>query len=522
MIEEGDTSLASAWTRKRANIEVKPDGSSETLILANHDMPTRPFVPDALSCCCFPAAAVASTTCQPVESPLQEAAVPLLPKPPKPQRTLAGVVADAWESCKRVLKAFGPGLMVCLADTDGACLVTAAESGVEERYKLLMLQLVLIPVLYMSQELTIRLALYRKQGLVGCVRSSIGFIPALLIAVPLILSCIAAFVTEIANVASAMRLLGVPSSVTAVLTCMSLLALALKGSYTAAERVGLVLGSLQIVFVLLMFAAQPSITEILEDAIQFPINDNEFANLVTANIGAVIMPWMLAYQQSACALERNSVDELEDHRFETQVGSVLTQGVMSAVLIMAAAVGKRSIKNIDDLAELCRQICGSVALGNAITLFAVIGACLVAAIVVMLCAAWVVEDMFRQDPDPTNADNLETPLPAQSVESIEYEQDMTVVERIQKRPAYFLGIIFSVVVALIIVVTFGDEQVGFLDVMSQILNGILMVPVVAVLWYLCVFHLPECPLEGSRQWVTAFLFLVCSVFSVVGVFQQGD
>jgi len=227
-------------------------------------------------------------------------------------------------------------------------------------------------------------------------------------------------------------------------------------------------------------------------------------------------------QQSACALERNSVDELEDHRFETQVGSVLTQGVMSAVLIMAAAVGKRSIKNIDDLAELCRQICGSVALGNAITLFAVIGACLVAAIVVMLCAAWVIEDMFRQDPDPTNADNLETPLPAQSVKSIEYEQDMTVVERIQKRPAYFLGIIFSVVVALIIVVTFGDEQVGFLDVMSQILNGILMVPVVAVLWYLCVFHLPECPLEGSRQWVTAFLFLVCSVFSVVGVFQQGD
>merc|ERR1719313_2639661 len=223
------TSPETAWTRQRATIEVKPAAGSADPVV-----------------------------------PLYGAAAPV------PQSSLAKAVADAKASCMRVLRAFGPGLMVCLADTDGACLVTAAESGTQERDKLLMLQLVLIPVLYMSQELTIRLALYRKQGLVGCVRSSIGFIPALLIAIPLIVSCIAAFVTEIANVASAMRLLGVPSSVTAGVACMALLGLALKGTYTEAERVGLILGSLQIVFFFLMFAAQPNVMYILEDAVQFP------------------------------------------------------------------------------------------------------------------------------------------------------------------------------------------------------------------------------------------------------------
>merc|ERR1719331_2708601 len=94
------------------------------------------------------------------------------------------------ETDKRYLKTFGPGLMVCLADTDGACLVTAAQSGAVERYKLLMLQIVLIPVLYIAQELTIRLALYRQKGLVGCVRSSIGYFPAVVIAVALIATCI--------------------------------------------------------------------------------------------------------------------------------------------------------------------------------------------------------------------------------------------------------------------------------------------------------------------------------------------
>ena len=185
-----------------------------------------------------------------------------------------------------------------------------------------------------------------------------------------------------------------------MVTCLALLGLAVKGSYSDAENVGLCLGSLQVVFFILMILSQPRMEEILEDAVQFPIREPAFGNLVTANIGAVIMPWMLAYQQSACALDGTPTHELQekldDHRFETKVGSVITQGVMSAVLVMAAAVTKRSIKNIDDLAALSRTICGSSVLGNAITLFAVVGASIVAAIVVMLCAAWVIEDMVSR------------------------------------------------------------------------------------------------------------------------------
>merc|ERR1719281_1743224 len=367
--------------------------------------------------------------------------------------------------------------MVCLADTDGACLVTAAQSGAQERYKLLMLQVVLIPVLYIAQELTIRLALYRQQGLVGCVRSSFGNIAALIIAVPLIVSCVTAFVTEVANIASAMKILGVPSSLTASVTCLGMLALALSGSYAKAEKIGLIVGSIQVVFFVLMFAARPSFMEILEDSVQFPISNGAFGNLVTANIGAVIMPWMLAYQQSACALERNSVDELQNHRFETKVGSFITQGVMSAVLIMAAAVGATEINNVEDLAQLCRKICGNVALGNAVTLSAVIGACIVAAIVVMLCAAWVIEDVAKLEQPP-----LDGPAPAN--EDFRPGQEETVMERVRARPSYFFGIIITISAALAVVAIGNNDDTGFLDVATQILNGLLMIPIVFVLWYL--------------------------------------
>merc|ERR1719388_212852 len=250
--------------------------------------------------------------------------------------------------------------------------------------------------------------------------------------------------------------------------------LALSGSYSRAEKIGLAVGSIQVVFF-------------------------------------VIMPWMLAYQQSACALERNSVDELQNHRFETKIGSFITQGVMSAVLIMAAAVGATNINNVEDLAAISRQICRNAALGNAITLAAVIGACIVAAIVVMLCAAWVIEETVR----------VESSAPLDGPAEIRPGSEATVMERVRARPAYYCGILITIATAVIVVAIGGNDNTGFLDVGTQILNGLLMIPIVFVLWYLASYCLPECPLTGVRRWVTFGTFLICCVFSVVGLATQG-
>jgi hypothetical protein len=72
--------------------------------------------------------------------------------------------------CCELLKVMGPGLMVCLADTDGPCLITAAQSGAEFGYSLVACQLVLIPILYMAQELTVRLGVITGKGLTELIR----------------------------------------------------------------------------------------------------------------------------------------------------------------------------------------------------------------------------------------------------------------------------------------------------------------------------------------------------------------
>ena len=58
----------------------------------------------------------------------------------------------------------GPGILVMMADTDAGNVVTAAESGAQWGYRLLPLLLGLILVLYVVQELAVRLGIFSGRG----------------------------------------------------------------------------------------------------------------------------------------------------------------------------------------------------------------------------------------------------------------------------------------------------------------------------------------------------------------------
>jgi Mn2+/Fe2+ NRAMP family transporter len=64
------------------------------------------------------------------------------------------------------LAAWGPRLLVMLADADADAgnVVTAAQAGAQWGYRLLPLLLALIPMLYLVQELTVRLGVHTGRG----------------------------------------------------------------------------------------------------------------------------------------------------------------------------------------------------------------------------------------------------------------------------------------------------------------------------------------------------------------------
>jgi len=137
--------------------------------------------------------------------------------------------------------------------------------------------------------------------------------------------------------------------------------------------------------------AHPQLAELVSGLAQMPLQDSAYLYLVAANIGAVIMPWMIFYQQSAVADKKLRPCDYRHARWDTAFGAVIAQAVMAAVLIAAAAtIGKvhaGSLNTIGDITKTLVPVLGP-SVGRVVFGLGTIGAGMVAAIVVSLASAW--------------------------------------------------------------------------------------------------------------------------------------
>ena len=115
---------------------------------------------------------------------------------------------------RRFLVVAGPGLVVMLADTDAGSIITAAQSGAQWGYRLLALQFLLIPILYIVQELTVRLGAATGKGHARLILERYGRFWAWFSTGTLIVSCIGALLSEFSGIAGVGALMGVPAPVT--------------------------------------------------------------------------------------------------------------------------------------------------------------------------------------------------------------------------------------------------------------------------------------------------------------------
>jgi len=293
---------------------------------------------------------------------------------------------------------WGPGLVVMLADTDAGSIITASQSGAQWGYRMVLPQLILMPILYVVQEMTVRLGIVTKQGHGALIRERFGRGWAWLSAFTLFASAIGALLTEFAGVAGVGELFGVSRWVSIPVATTALLALALTGSYRRVERIGLVIGSAELAFLVAMLMARPEPKALFDGLKSMPLGNSSYLLLVAANVGAVIMPWMIFYQQGAVVDKHLSVATIRQERHDTAAGAVLTQLIMIAVVITVGATigthnGGATLETVGDISQALTpylgHLCGTVLFG-----LGMLGAALVAAIVASLAGAWGLSEVF--------------------------------------------------------------------------------------------------------------------------------
>ncbi|HUY52057.1 MAG TPA: divalent metal cation transporter [Streptosporangiaceae bacterium] len=291
-----------------------------------------------------------------------------------------------------LLAVLGPGLVVMLADTDAGSLITAAQSGARWGYRMVLPQLMLIPVLCVVQEMTVRLGILTGAGHGALIRERFGRGWAMLSAGTLVASAIGALITEFAAVAGVGELFGVSRWITVPVATAFLVALALTGSYRRVERVGIALGLAELAFIPAMLLSHPDGHAVLSGLGSLPLRSSSYRYLLAANVGAVIMPWMIFYQQSAVIDKGLTPAGIRRERAGTAVGAVVTQLVMIAVVVTLAATAGRlrtgtSLGTVGEISGALRPFLGTA---GAKILFGtgMLGAALVAALVSSLAGAW--------------------------------------------------------------------------------------------------------------------------------------
>jgi Mn2+/Fe2+ NRAMP family transporter len=378
-----------------------------------------------------------------------------------------------------------------LADTDAGSVITAAESGAQWGYRLLLLQAVLIPILYIVQELTVRLGIVTGQGHGLGIKKHFGAVWAWISVSTLLVACAGALVTELSGIASVGALVGIPAWLTMVAVVFGLVTMTLLGSYATVERIALIVGLFELIFLAVAWRARPDFAAMAAGAISMPYADPRYLYLAAANVGAVIMPWMVFYQQSSVAEKGLAVGDLRAARIDTAIGAIVTQVIMAAVLIATAAtIGRegsgRSLDSVQQIAQAITPFLGQ-RVGTLMFAMGMLGASLVATIVVTLTASRTLGEV------------------------LEFKHSL---HHSPKDAPAFYGVYASVLVLGGLLVASGIDLVR-LSVAVQVMNALLLPIVLGFLFMLARRALPTpYRLSGWYAWVAGVTITVTAGFGL--------
>jgi Mn2+/Fe2+ NRAMP family transporter len=304
-------------------------------------------------------------------------------------------IRKAWKAVRLYLVIAGPGIVVMVADNDAGGITTYAATGARYGYYLIWFLLLLIPVAYYVQEMTVRLGAVTKRGHAEAIFDGFGAFWGWFSLLDLLLVDWLTLVTEFVGMSAALRIFGVPPWLTVFSVVVLLTVIVLNGRYWTWEKIALAFCALNLIYIPAAFMVRPSVRQILADGL-LPnlaggLNGQLFFFLM-ANIGTTIAPWMLFFQQSAVVDKGMLEKDIPWGRFDTLIGSILTVVVAIFIVVVTGTVLMGvEIESAAQASEHLMQPNRYVGTFMAIGLF---DAGLLGAICISLASSWAFGEIF--------------------------------------------------------------------------------------------------------------------------------
>jgi len=290
----------------------------------------------------------------------------------------------------------GPGVIVMVADNDAGGITTYTATGAQYGYHLLWFLVLLGPVCYLVQEMTVRLGAVTKRGHAEAIFDSFGSFWGWFSLLDLILTDWLTMITEFIGMTAAMSIFGVPAWIT-VLACWILMgSMIMTGRYWTWEKIALVICIGNLIYIPAAIMVHPSVSDIVRNSVIPNLPPGGFTNdlffLLMANIGTTIAPWMLFFQQSSVVDKGLQEKDIKFGKWDTAIGALLTVIVAEGLIIVC---GKLLLgQPIESAAQAASTIMPSNSYVGTIIAIGLFDAGFLGAICISLASSWAFGEIF--------------------------------------------------------------------------------------------------------------------------------
>jgi len=300
-----------------------------------------------------------------------------------------------WKAVRLFMVIAGPGIVVMIADNDAGGITTYAATGAKYEYRLIWFLVILGPVAYYIQEMTVRLGAVTKRGHAEAIFDGFGPFWGWFSLLDLLLVDWLTLVTEFIGMTSALSIFGVPGWVTVVAVCLLMGFIVLNGRYWTWEKLAMAFCAVNLIYIPGAFLVHPDVSTILRHGLipNFPGGfTGELFFYLMANIGTTIAPWMLFFQQSSVVDKGLKEKDIPWGKFDTFVGSIFT--VLVAVFIVIVTGTVLYGREVTDAGEASRMLMESHHYAGVIMAIGLFDAGLLGAICISLASSWAFGEVF--------------------------------------------------------------------------------------------------------------------------------
>jgi Mn2+/Fe2+ NRAMP family transporter len=296
-----------------------------------------------------------------------------------------------------------------VADNDAGGISTYAVTGSKTGFSLLWIFIILLPMAYYVQEMTVRLGAVTKRGHAEAIFDAFGPFWGWFSLADLAIVNWLTLITEYIGMTAAMSIFGIPPVLTYLGVTIILFVIVMTGQYWTFEKVTLFFCLFNFVYIPAAIWGMNTPTAPGWNAVFRGFYNPDLVGglskdmlfIILANIGTTIAPWMIFFQQSAVVDKGMDVHDIKFGQLDTFIGSFFTCLVAVFIIIATGAVLYYHHPQIiiEDAAQTAEAIVpllpgGQGELARKLFAIGLFDAGFLGAVCVSLSSSWAVGEVF--------------------------------------------------------------------------------------------------------------------------------